>query len=528
MTGWQLTLAVESIRWDSDKRRAITERLSQNVKQPEIIDDLSEEFIATDLVTMDDVMTEEDMHMARRRSIRNAVIAILAAALLLTGGVAAAVAFGKRGGTYESSAEKSAEESSGTEQSRAAQTLELHLTEDGAFVLGTLGDRFRPHSTDKWYLAGETGWYSIWQQGTERESIIFTDAATGETVPFCARANCLHDGNDYCVATTEAYGNATALVDGGDVLYRFSGKHTSTNEFGQKIYSGCSLLAYEKNGTSISELAAFEVGDSGYPLYPPVVHRGYVFGLFRCVEKTDAENALDAMPILKSGWKISAYEIATGKVTDLIVSMPESTAENQEPTILKAAGDYLLFNSVSYSWDNEYKAGIWRIDLRTGKTVQLTKQKEMLFDCSGTTIFTNSEQVDLVTGESKPYPESLTDEETIVTDKIAAGDDLCVVSLNEESQYVFTLYDSDMHSVGSCALPAHVYISPESVTVQNGWVYAVRYNDLTITVASGGIMSEGMDEEAENHDAELIRCSMQAILDGTAEWETICTVYTEK
>ena len=86
-----LQYAVSTVRWDAEKRLSIEAALRQNVRKPEPFDDLSEEFYETDLVTMDDVMTEEDMRMERKRTIRKTVIALIAAAALCAGGVIVAI-----------------------------------------------------------------------------------------------------------------------------------------------------------------------------------------------------------------------------------------------------------------------------------------------------------------------------------------------------------------------------------------------------------------------------------------------------
>ena len=97
MTVSSFKRAVRSVRWSIDRRMQIEEMLQQKPVQTVPIDDLSEEFIETDMLSMDDVIYEEDLIMEKKRHRKIAWIVLIAAALLAAGGTAAAVAMANRG-----------------------------------------------------------------------------------------------------------------------------------------------------------------------------------------------------------------------------------------------------------------------------------------------------------------------------------------------------------------------------------------------------------------------------------------------
>ena len=164
----------------------------------------------------------------------------IAAAVLGAGGYAAMVAlrnnqgiFGEESRDISSMAE---EQSSKGRTEQSEQTLHLDLTDQywyPAMQTSELGN-------DYFYTQSDTGWYHscrISLQASDgdpntdafgraaqdydkkhpnqiakaNKPVCYLDSESGEDVILCAKPDCLHDGNEYCEATTTAYTHGNLL-----------------------------------------------------------------------------------------------------------------------------------------------------------------------------------------------------------------------------------------------------------------------------------------------------------------------------
>ena len=387
-----LRYAVSTVRWDAEQRIAIEAKLMQNVKQPVHPDDLdADEFIETDLVTMDDVMYEEDIEMEKKRVRRNIIIAILAAALLLTGGVAAAVAMQKHGGSHPAaessartelqSAESSRRESSVAEETRAFPALTL-TDQTWNDLLSGVSHRYLRGGGPEWYTASEYGFYQRQNQRTgeadlsrdvaEAGTLLFTDGATAAHAVLCARPNCLHDGNEYCTATTTAY-QPSELVYYDGYLYAAASKQNSKGE-----YEAGYVLRYEPDGSGITEVAHLDVHPQAELAAEPILHRGWLWVVYQDysyvgTEMTDGITG-DKTQTKTGGYVIFGYELATGKTTELLRKMPKEGSGQVYRAPWRncwyADGDY-LFMQCSGVWPAPHQGGCYAISLKTGELTLL-------------------------------------------------------------------------------------------------------------------------------------------------------------
>ena len=162
---------------------------------------------------------QEKKHITRKFVVGT----LLAAAVLGGGGIAATVAM-RGSGSIKS--EFSYEQSSAAEVQQTEDIPELHLTPEGTYTWQNMHGLHASMFSGaySWFAETDSGYYfeqssydEIWQIDAEdsdsymsnaynmRGYYAYKDKETGETVPLCARPNCLHDGNEYCVASTKAY-----------------------------------------------------------------------------------------------------------------------------------------------------------------------------------------------------------------------------------------------------------------------------------------------------------------------------------
>lgn len=420
----ELRHAVSTVRWSIDQRLSIEAKLRQNVRKPEPIDDSDEEFIETDLVTMDDVMTEEDMRMERKRIIKRTVIGLLAAAVLGAGGMTAAVAMQRRGGVHienSSTAESSTKpESSGSTESSAAQkygsetvivtNLNLHLT-DQQDVQGMRGAYFAKDITES-----EQGYYFVqtrdWDVGPRAHegvyTLMYSDKESDAQVTLCNRANCLHDGNAFCAATTLDYRLKTGPVWLDGYLYALAKKPDDRTTADDEAPGKVVLLRYEPDGSGITEIA--EIMDSpdapstksGRAILEPdengngiclIAHRGKLWYL--CSGRTWSE--IGTVDI--TGWyRFGVYDPETAHCTAILSADGLKTGfrGSAHPTGLAGDGDYVYFSFHALgTWDeqNKMRSGVWRFSCVTGGLQQTwsTNEPPMSFYVSGDQLFYDKE-----------------------------------------------------------------------------------------------------------------------------------------
>ena len=389
-----LQYAVSTVRWDAEKRLSIEAALRQNVRKPEPFDVLSEEFYETDLVTMDDVMTEEDMRMERKRTIRKTVIALIAAAALCAGGVIASAAMrgrNKKPEVSDSSAQSGAENSASSQAPDSQSSTPANIIAELHLPLTDQQDepslrRQEVYLDAYGYAASETGWYyteaGMDINGKRVDPMWYSDNDTGECVMFCARANCLHDGNEYCTATTYAYLRLSAPVWLDGYVYALAKKPYGKNLSPYAQYGGDEtagsvvILRYAPDGSEITEIAevypqteeAVTIGFNGADL---IAHRGQLWYAFR--GQLVNHDSFAASEFYNAG----VFSPQDGTVTGLLgddTTQSFSFSQKGAPMNLVGDGDYVYFKfDAAGKWNdaNKLRTGIWRISCVTGGMEQV-------------------------------------------------------------------------------------------------------------------------------------------------------------
>ena len=378
----QYKQAVQSIRWTQQQRAAIEEKLKAapqaSVDPDDWIDEL-EDPMETFKQSHEAMRNLEENEM-KAKKMRKVMWIGLAAAILATGGAIAGVAAYAR---------------------KHPRTLEitwkngtvLNLTSETVQTPYYINHFANPSVNLQDLVPTGSGWYyrkrvelankqNQWGGHAEELMLCYTDKETGQTVPVCAKPNCLHEADEYCTATTINYAASYMKYYDG-YLYTMTTKYlkpdsrVSQNQLEGEGTSpdNCRqvLLRYAPDGTEITELADF---GSGIGAASCVVNRGYIWCLVQLQQAgEEIENPIThrTQTFTSGGWQIWGYELATGKSVLVYDAMGDPTVNhvNEAPRDLYAFGDYLYFSRTRNDWSGGQ--GLSRLSLLTG---DVTDDKE--------------------------------------------------------------------------------------------------------------------------------------------------------
>ena len=373
MNQQQYRNAVRQIRWSPQKRAEIEELLRQKTPASAMEISSPQKARSRTRIKYNKHRVTEGELMASKRFRRMMWIG-LAAAVLTTGGVVAGIAaYAKkhphiRNITWENG-------------------ITLNLTDQISM------DVFRKWGTnpDPYITPTENGWFyrrtirfpndeneSEWFRDNDVQALFYTDRETGKSAAVCARPNCVHDGSEYCTASTKTYANSSMTYYDGS-LYTVTTKYLHPEKRHTQFQADdgdpamtvdeCRqvLLRYSADGTEITELAEFGNGiGTGWC----TVHRGYVWCIVqRQVQGEEIENPIthNTSSFKSGGWQLWGYELSTGRSAVIFDGMgkPDINHVNQAPGALYGIGDYLYFYRFLDDWSGPQ--GLCRISLVTGE-----------------------------------------------------------------------------------------------------------------------------------------------------------------
>lgn len=267
------------------------------------------------------------------RKIKRAVIGALIAAAVLGGGtIAMSVAMhGHLGGYYKY--DGSSIEVTETHE----EPITLHLTdeeENPALECRYYTKERRwsgEYAATDWFVETEAGYYSLsfkvsYSDTESRQSRIYcyADKETGETVPLCADPSCLHDGSEYCPASTLAYSKEELFLCDGRLLTIASKSYQQKTDYGTEV---C-VLEYAPDGSGITQLAKFDFGlnNCTYTVKDVCRHRGYLFALIEIHRSAFTEGADGKQSSHEyTGSAVVCYELATGQPAVIHQVDPEAS-----------------------------------------------------------------------------------------------------------------------------------------------------------------------------------------------------------
>lgn len=198
----------------------------------------------------------------------------------------------------------------------------------------------------------------------DKLSLHFYDKETGKTIYLCGKPECLHDGNEFCTATSNRYlSMSTALY--GDKLYIsvIDDPGNDREDFKWK------LLAAGFDGSSLSEVCEIVKSEINYT---PVNRIG---GLYQCMVLHRGK-ALVPYSLHDPSTVNDHYSYILGyTVIDLATGKIEYTEEfvNMEAGNYKAAGNafYYLAENEEKSTDKKGVYDIYRYDITAKKSERL-------------------------------------------------------------------------------------------------------------------------------------------------------------
>lgn len=390
--------AVKQFRWSDTKRKAIEEILSKPFAASEAANDWPESAEHYKVVvTHDSAKRTEAIEMKQHKS-RKLLLLGLAAAVIATGGAVAAVAGNFRGKTK-------------TLDITHENGTVLHLTDEEAthyyLNYGSITSSMYYYEDPKSMVTPvENGCFYYQEsvdQGKENYVLMYTDYATGQSVPVCAKPNCKHDGNAYCTASSNVYAPShlehhdgylyslttkflhpeNRSMDETDLLVPELGSLTLGYDIDEHANfekpENCRqvLLRYSPDGTQIEELHDF---GNGKGISRCQYHRGYIWCLVQL--QTSGENNVNAITgdysnFTNGGWQIWGYELATGKTVCLYdaIPAPDKNHVNPMPTAFMVSGDYIYFSRHSLDWSGSTSSLI-RLSLLTGKEETVVSSDE--------------------------------------------------------------------------------------------------------------------------------------------------------
>ena len=380
MNKLQYRAAVQSIRWSAEKRAEIESRLRSAagtaVQHESQWNHESDDLTVS--VTHADISRVEEYDMKQRKIRRILLTGLVAAILATAGAVAATAAYAKKHPQKQNVTIKNG--------------IALHLTGQEAAPCAYGYNGYTPNNNADTVaeniVAADNGWFfrnsiidydrmTDWGFPRRYFPLSYADRESGKTVTVCAKPNCLHDGNEYCTATTDRYAYSDLTMYDG-YLYAVTTKYLKPEERRSFEYidqnpteqnADCRqvLLRYAPDGTEITELCEFGTGEGTSRC---TVHRGYVW----CIVQIQNVGEQIENPITHSittfasgGWQIQGYELATGKTVCIYDAVGKADINhiNQTPQGLYASGDYLYYNRNDGDWSGSY--GLYRLSLITGE-----------------------------------------------------------------------------------------------------------------------------------------------------------------
>lgn len=471
MNQQQYRQTVSSIRWTAQQRADIEARLKmprlqqslQHQATPDEWDDGMDDPMAAIRQSYESMKKAEEYDM-KTRKIRKVMWIGIAAAILATGGaIASAVAYTKKhprileinwkdGTTLNLTAEEIQTPYVPLRHVNPSGSMECDLTPTG----------------NGWYFRKNVQLESSGDFfGADRVSMLcYTDKATGQTVPVCAKPQCKHEGEEYCTATTKTYSSSYMQYYDG-ALYTITTKYLDPALRPSQAYLGIAgasnysndchqvLLRYSPDGTEITELVDFGIGLGAAAC---TINRGYVWCLVQLQQV--GEEIVNPITNNKSqfasgGWQIWGYELATGKSVLVYDAMgdPEVNQVNDAPNDLYAYGDYLYFNRSTNDWSGGQ--GLARLSLLTGE-VSSGEEDTIVngnhFICMNKTyaIRENSVTISqdkyaheyyLIDLETREEKKITPDFDKVPEDEIALGRDCYILFMND--QYIITSNSSN-------------------------------------------------------------------------------------
>ena len=222
-------------------------------------------------------------------------------------------------------------------------------------------------------MKGKEGFYYtdmvILDNNTATRALCYYDMALGKSIMLCSKPQCMHDGNDFCVATGggvyQFYSSLTCLYNG--YIYRLGDGSTEEEKW------QLSLLKTDLLGNELSKVADIGaltlIGEAPKPqIESAVFHNNKLF-----VAITPTMNKPETF--------LYAVDIASGGVSEITLPAPEEGTKKANfgtCCYMTADGDWLYYTVRCCKYDNTMiysenhmtynRTVMYRYNIKTGKT----------------------------------------------------------------------------------------------------------------------------------------------------------------
>lgn len=360
MTHHEFENALRSVKYTPEQRTAMREKLKNTMISGDRMPESDEPFA----YTIENAFVEENEKM---KITKKTVIGTIAACLIvgITGGVFAKLIINKNNNLVGDSVVDPTAAMSYPEVVPAS--LDLHPT--GA------EDTCQNYLTNMMmrdmgrFIVTENGYYCFKENlETNRRGIAYAPRGTGESVYLCTRPQCLHDGNEYCVATNSKYWLLDVAYYEG-ALYAIANDRSDAKV--GEMNSSLVLLRYAPDGSSMEVVKQLETEILQCVHATMCIHRGTIWISTEYRDYIgDVINGGDVENYTRSA--LYCYEIASGKTAAVLDSGWTTAGWLAISDFIGGSGDFVYFTRPQSSWmDTFTEAGIFRINCYTGQITQL-------------------------------------------------------------------------------------------------------------------------------------------------------------
>ncbi len=196
------------------------------------------------------------------------------------------------------------------------------------------------------------GYYYNDQSDMKKPGLKYYDIKTQKSIYLCSHPECLHDGNDFCNATSEKY-IYLGMAGYEDKLY------VEVLEYDDKKEEACyKLMRAEKDGSGLSEISSFAKQEtkeiymvSSLGADNPVIHRGKAYLYYRLAPE-------ESIPT----YGIAEVDLYSGKSKSIFEEQTEANLYS-----ISASNNDLFFIFIRLA-DNKFEYDLYHYDIEKEKT----------------------------------------------------------------------------------------------------------------------------------------------------------------
>lgn len=382
-------------------------------------------------------------------------------------------------------------------------------------------------------LESENGYYfrviEDWQ-----EKLKYYDKASGEVIICCSKPECMHDGNEYCAATSGKYLiQSMAMYDGAVYAVMYTAFETDTLEF--------KLVRIEPDGTARSEVCTFltlkNAGAAEADFMDKIIlHKGKAF-----VDYSYSYVTSDGWAVGSSYYGKVMIDLSTGEYSE--VPLPDGvTRDNIIHTARTSRVDgNWLYNVITTDEDKLNHFSIYRWNFVTGEYQKLdVPQVVSSYTVNdGIVYYTVVDRTDIEnktvqiyrhfpdTGVTEKFTESSIPEENVIETSIIGGNNNAP-EVTTDREYIYYI-NYGLCSVINSAPNSKYCVQPECIIYSFDGDELARFTlPITPTTEFEAYYTNIVNGTVYYHQSragDVYCCSVEDILAGKVEWTKLYYAY---